>query len=477
MRAALPGPQSAASRYAVAFSGGLDSTVLLAALSRIADRGAIRALHVDHHLHPDSSAWAAHCERVSARLGVPFVGLDVSVDRRGRIGIEAAARRARYAALAAALAPDEILLTAHHADDQLETLLLRLLRGAGIRGMRGILPVARLGGARVARPLLGFTRAELAAMAERWRLDWLEDPSNRSLDFDRNLVRSRLAPVIRERWGDSAALRAGRLAAAMRDAESILDDVARRDLAEAGAERGRVPLAPLRALGEARQRNALRQAIRDAGLPMPDARRLDVLRGAIGRGPDEAARRIEWRGAEARIHRDRLYLFARASAPDDRAAPDAARRREPPLSSDAARRPAASSGAAGTEPLVAARAAVAMRVSATEPWHGPEGRIVLEPAPPSASGLPESWAVEGLDVRFRRGGERFKPAGAAHHRRLKAWLREQGVVPWMRARIPLLYHGGRLVAVADLAIDDAACRARPDEPRWRVRWLDHPRID
>jgi len=437
-------PDLPASRYAIAFSGGLDSTVLLAAMSRIADAGRLRALHVDHGLHPDSGAWARHCARFAESLDVRFVGLRVVVDTGQGIGIEAAARRARYAALAAEVDPGEILLTAHHADDQLETLLLRMLRGAGVRGMRGILPAARLGRARVVRPMLGFTRAELAAAAERWSLAWLEDPSNRSLDFDRNLIRTRLAPVIRERWGDSAARRANRLADAMRDAESILGEVARRDLADAGAEPGRVPLAPLRALGAARQRNALRCAIREAGLPMPDARRLEALRRAIGRTPDEAARRVEWRGAKARIHRDQLYLFA----------------------GDAAEAP----GPLGREP------APAMRVSAAEPWQGPEGRLVLEPTD-SPVGLPESWAREGLEVRFRRGGERFKPPGAAHHRTLKAWLREQGIVPWMRGRIPLLYHGGRLVAIADLAVDDAACRARPDEPRWRVRWLDHPRID
>src|SRR5690606_31283435 len=274
-----------------------------------------------------------------------------------------------------------------------------------------------------------------------------------------------------------AALRASRLADAMRDAESILDDVARRDLADAGAERGRVPLARLRALGEARQRNALRRAIRDAGLPMPNARRLEALRRAIGRGPDDVARRAEWGGAEARIHRDRLYLLARAADRGERAASDAARVPETGSTADAVPRRAPCGDAARAESVGAAPAAAPMRVSATEPWHGPEGRIVLERAAPAAPGVPESWAAEGFDVRFRRGGERFKPAGAAHHRTLKAWLREQGIVPWMRARIPLLYRGEQLVAVADLAIDDAACRARPDEPRWRVRWLDHPRID
>src|SRR5690606_37071371 len=140
-------------------------------------------------------------------------------DAAAGTGIEAAARAARYAALGERLAPDETLLTAHHADDQLETVLLRLLRGAGVRGMRGILPAARLGAGRVARPLLELTRAELRAVAERWGLSWLEDPSNRSVDFDRNLIRTRLVPIVRERWGDAAARAATRLTAAMCDAE------------------------------------------------------------------------------------------------------------------------------------------------------------------------------------------------------------------------------------------------------------------
>src|SRR5690606_32258583 len=242
--------------------------------------------------------------------------------------------------------------------------------------------------------------------------------------------------------------RASRLADAMRDAESILDDVARRDLADAGAERGRVPLAPLRALGDARQRNALRRAIRDAGLPMPDARRLDALRRPVGSGPDDAVRRVEWRGAEARVHRDRLYLLDRASG-RERRDPFGAVVESPPPAEPSRRDPAefgsvgAPSGGAGDgadRPDVAPT----MRVSATSAWHGPEGRLVLEPAPPdSAVGFPESWAREGFDVRFRRGGERFKPAGAAHHRTLKAWLREKGIVPWMRSRVPLLYRDER----------------------------------
>lgn len=473
LRSALP-DLSSGRRYAVAYSGGLDSTVLLAGAARLVDADRLRALHVDHALHPDSADWARHCERTAARLGVPFESVRVRVDAAAGTGIEAAARAARYAALGERLAPDETLLTAHHADDQLETVLLRLLRGAGVRGMRGILPAARLGAGRVARPLLELTRAELRAVAERWGLSWLEDPSNRSVDFDRNLIRTRLVPIVRERWGDAAARAATRLTAAMCDAEDVLERVAEDDLGAASAVPGRLPLAPLRGLPPARQRNALRHAIRAAGLAIPDAARLEALRHGIGATPAEAARRIEWRGGEARLFRDRFYLLAPGGGPASEASHGgfAPFIRDEPGMPDAVSPPTSAPGAAHGAPG---------RVAAEQPWQGPEGRIVLEPADgddlDAASGFPASWARDGFDVRFREGGERIKPAGDAHHRSLKAWFQRRGIVPWMRDRIPLLYRDGRLVAVADLALDEHACRALPDEPRWRVRWLDHPPID
>ncbi|HEX5419512.1 MAG TPA: tRNA lysidine(34) synthetase TilS, partial [Gammaproteobacteria bacterium] len=208
--------------FAVAFSGGLDSSVLLAAMTRLPTRYALRALHVDHGLHPDSADWARRCAEFAAGLEVPYRSARVSVDAGRGDGLEAAAREARYAALAELLEPGETLLTAHHADDQLETLLFRLLRGTGVRGLRGILPRSRLGVDFVARPLLGFTRAELRAQAERWGLQWLEDPSNRDLAYDRNYLRAAVLPVVLKRW-PRASQTASRLAAAAADAESILE--------------------------------------------------------------------------------------------------------------------------------------------------------------------------------------------------------------------------------------------------------------
>lgn len=445
--------------------------MLLAAAARVVDRDRLRALHVDHDLQSGSADWARHCAEVCAALDVPFDSIRVRVDLAAGIGLEAAARAARYSALGARLRPGEILLTGHHADDQLETLLLRLFRGSGVRGMRGILPAGVLGAGGVRRPLLEFTRAELRALAELWALEWLEDPSNRSVDFDRNLLRTKVLPTVRERWGDAAAHAANRLALAMRDAEALQEHVAADDLAAAGAVPGRLPLAPLRRLDEARQRNALRYAVRDAGLPVPDAARLEALRAGIGPTPAEAARRVEWRGGEARVFRDQYYFLP------GRAAQCVSGRlggfeplRGGPTGADG-------SGARQAR----GRMTTSNRVSAEAPWEGEEGRLALEPIEAAdlgeqSLGVPESWAREGLEVRFRAGGERFKPAGDAHHRTLKAWFQQRGIVPWMRGRIPLLYREGRLVAVADLVLADEACLARPDERRWRVRWLDRPHL-
>src|SRR5688572_22845755 len=176
------------SAVTVAFSGGLDSTVLLATLCGLGFPARIRAAHVDHGLHPRSGEWNAHCARVAASFGVEFAGVRVDVDRASGDGLEAAARAVRYRALRELVAPGEWLLTAHHADDQLETLLLRMLRGTGVRGLRGIVAFGPFGAGWLGRPLLDVTREELRAEAAARELAWLEDPSNAEPRHDRNYL-------------------------------------------------------------------------------------------------------------------------------------------------------------------------------------------------------------------------------------------------------------------------------------------------
>jgi tRNA(Ile)-lysidine synthase len=492
-------------RFAVALSGGLDSSVLLAGLARLDPRPIFRALHVDHALHPDSAAWDAHCAAFSAALGVPYRSARVEVDRSLGIGLEAAAREARYAALAELLEPGEILLTAHHADDVLETIMHRIVRGTGIRGLRGVLPRARLGRGFVVRPLLGFERAELRVVAERWGIGWLEDPSNRSLDYDRNYLRAEVLPALKRRW-PRACQAAARLAAAAGDAEEILEAAAAADLARAGSTEARPSVAALAQLSPARRRNALRHAIACADLPMPSARQLETLAASLIGAREDASTRVSWPGAEARIYRGRLHLLRSAAAATPRGRLDPGRRAARPavpavlpashatLRSAPREAPPDSPVPAPPDPPVPAPPdpqAHGPLLLLDAPWIGPAGRLTLEPlaaadTPIVAEGadgdaaappvLPDAVARDGLEVRFRRGGERFKPAGSAHHRKLKHWFQEQGIVPWMRDRIPLLYWRGRLVAIADLAIAADLPAPVRGEGGWRVRWDEHSEI-
>ena len=462
--AELPGSPR---EYAVAFSGGLDSTVLLAAMCRLTPRPQVRAMHVDHVLHPDSKRWERHCKAVAAALGVDFESRRCPVEPTPGESLEAQARQVRYGALADLVAPGEVLLTAHHADDQLETLLMRLLRGTGVKGLRGIAALQPFGAGFMARPLLAMARAEILAAGRAWELEWLEDPSNRDTRFDRNYLRAELLPRIAERW-PAAARTVGRAATQMAEAQQILDEVAWADarqileLDEAAPARarknpdgagredarqildeggrveatggpGRLDCSALCDLSPARRRNLLRHSIVRLGLPAPDARQMETLLEALEVRRRDARTCVQWPGGEARIYRDRLYLL---------------------------------------EPLPAASpAGYAGEVSLARPWSGPEGRLRLVSAP--GPGLPGSWAEEGFAVRFREGGERFRPLGRQHSRPLKKWLQEAGVAPWLRARIPLLYREDALVAVGDLWVSAAAGGDGAGQPQWRVQWTDH----
>jgi tRNA(Ile)-lysidine synthase len=415
---------------AVAFSGGLDSTLLLHAVARLARPRRVRALHIDHALHSDSARWAAHCRVQTERLGVPLLERRIAVVRAPAQSLEDAARRARYDALAEMLEAGEVLLTAHHADDQLETLLYRLFRGTGIRGLRGIADREAFGPGQIMRPLLTLTRAEIHEIAAAWGLEWVEDPMNRDCSFDRTYVRREIVPRVRERWPE-AAHAAQRLALAARDAEEMLVALARDDIAECGGP-DRFAIDQLRALPRARRRNLVRAATRALDLDVPDATGLERIVALIDGTESRAA---QWPGGEARRYRGHLFLLS----------PAAVRARKP---------------------LPRLRAGGAVELEA--------GSLALEPT--TDEGLPDAWAKTGLEIAWRCGGERFRPLGAERDRPLNQWFQEHGIVPWMRERIPLIVHDQRIVAIADLALSEHAVRARASGAKWRVVWRDRPRV-
>src|SRR6187399_3693926 len=194
----LAGPKP---RVVLAFSGGVDSTVLAHLLVKQRRKlGGLRLLHVDHGLQPASAEWSRHCARMARTWRVPFVSLRARIEHQKGESPEAAARDARYELLASAMQPGEVLVTAQHRDDQAETLLLQLLRGAGVSGLAGMPSVAAFGAGLIARPLLHVSRAEIESAARKAHLRWIEDPSNADTRYSRNFVRQRLMPLIREHW-------------------------------------------------------------------------------------------------------------------------------------------------------------------------------------------------------------------------------------------------------------------------------------
>lgn len=241
----------------VAYSGGVDSHVLLYLLSQL-ELPSLCALHIHHGLSPHADVWSTHCARVCEALGVPFKEIAITIEEKPRHSLEASAREQRYEALASQLTSDSLLLTGQHQDDQAETVLLQLMRGAGVKGLSGMPMVKRLGKGKCARPLLGFSRAEIVEYANQQGLAWIEDESNQSDRFDRNFIRQTVMPALESRrQGVVTAI--ARTAGHMAEASQLVNELARTDysMLEAG-EPTMLLRHPLKQLSEARQRNVLR---------------------------------------------------------------------------------------------------------------------------------------------------------------------------------------------------------------------------
>ena len=396
----------------VALSGGLDSTVLLHAMSILARARdfSLRALHVDHGLQAASREWAESCGRLCADLGVSLTVLRPGIAPEPGDSVEAAARDGRYAALAGELAGSERLLTAHHGDDQLETVLIQLLRGAGVAGLAAMPARSRCGAGWQLRPLLGIERATIRAYAEQHGLSWIEDPMNAALRFDRAWLRARVLPAIRERW-PAAAATVSRSAAHLAEASRLLDAQASADVADM-LDDGRLSLAALWCLDGDRQTHVLRWWLRQAGMRPPPAARLTAGLRMFREARDDASPVLRWKDGELRRYRGRLYAL-------------------PPLG----------------------------------PGLGQFGLV-----PGRVGGLP---ADTRWTIRFREGGESLRPHAGRPRKRLKDLCQEAGIVPWMRDRLPLVFTEGRLAAVGDLWLD-ADIALPPGEPSLRPLWSDRP---
>ena len=411
-----------ARNWRVAFSGGLDSTVLLHLLAHLAKTESLptlSAIHIHHGLQAAADAWPEHCQAVCDALNIPLQVERVKVQPGA--SLERAARDARYAVFGSVNQSNDVLLTGQHRDDQAETLLFRLLRGAGVRGLSAMPAQRPVGQGTLVRPLLDVTRAELEAYAAAHQLQWIEDPSNEDRQFSRNYLRHQIVPLLTGRWPQAQANMA-RSAAHLREAQGLLDELAQIDLAHGKASTDfdwlcvpSLELAPLAALSVARQRNALSHWLEPL-TRLPDTDHWSGWTDLCDAANDASP---VWRLADGELHRSAGRLWW--------------------LSGDWLRAPVI-----GGE------------------WHTPTSPLRL-----SGNGVvvfSGQMPCGPLRIAYRQGGELMHLADRGH-RDLKRLLNERAVPAFVRGRLPLLFRGEELLAVANLpGLDGNA------QDGWKLHW-------
>lgn len=417
-------------RYVIGYSGGLDSHVLLQALAQL--RGIIPqklvALHINHGVSGDAPQWAAHCQQVCTNLQIPLQIMAVQVNRQSA-SLENELRERRYQAFVEFLEATDMLLLGHHADDQAETVLLRLLRGSGSLGASGMPSSRTLGHARLARPLLEFSRSQLADYAQQEGLDWVEDQSNQNPVFDRNYLRNSLLPMVQARWPAYQKVLT-RFAEINRQQSVVIDHfVAPLLTTMVDDEQMSLDLGELRKYPREVQLNLLRGWLVHRQLPTPDYGKLQQIMIQVITAKQDANPRLEWPGAEIRRYANRLYAFA-------------------PL------------------PAHAQNSIYSWRLdqALSQPAMG-----ILSACKNSGMGLRAPQADVQISVRFRQGGERCTPTGRNGSRLLKKLLQEAGLPPWLRDRVPLVYLNDSLAAVGDLWVCEAYA-AKEGDQSWLIKW-------
>ncbi|EOI3529426.1 tRNA lysidine(34) synthetase TilS [Cronobacter dublinensis] len=411
----------------VAYSGGLDSTVLLHQLVRLREACPalrLRAIHVHHGISPNADRWAAHCQAMCHRWQVPLELAYVELREEG-LGVEAQARKARYQAFEAALAPGEALVTAQHLDDQCETLLLALKRGSGPAGLAAMPAKLPFAGSVILRPLLNTPRAQLEAWADRHKLLWIDDESNQDDRYDRNFLRLRILPALEARWPHftQAAARSAQLCG---EQEQLLDELLAPELA-ALMEGKTLAIAPLESMSERKRAALLRRWLAALNAPMPARATLQRIWDEVAQSREDASPRLKVGDNEARRYQGRLWWIKARRGQRQTIIPwqDASR------------------------PLLLPQALGALAF-------GSEGDAVRAPR-----------AQEALSVRFSAPGTLYI-VGRDRGRPLKKLWQELQVPPWRRETTPILFYDEQPICAPGLFVTREG--QAQNEPGLRLAW-------
>ena len=418
-------------RYVVGYSGGIDSTVLLHAINKMTGHIPVVAVHINHQLIPQAAEWEKHCRKFSESISVEFLSRKVIIDMNSGDGLEAASRKGRYDSFKQLIKKNDYLLTAHNQDDQVETVLLNIFRGCGLRGIRGIPASRKFFEGRLVRPLLRVSRNEISEYAKKYKLNWIEDPSNQYQKYDRNFLRHEILAQLKTRWPavNNNVWKTSELASEINEE---LKEIAFID-APLFYESNQLDMRVIKDLSPARQKNILRYALLSLGFPLPSSIKLNQIINEVINARVDRQPLVQWSDVQVRRYRKKIYFLSEYFQPKEN----------------------------NTEKIY---------------LNGPNwqlgkglGSLSLEK---SDIGIKRSIAKEGFNVTFRAGGEKIKPLGSGYSRKVKKLFQEAAVVPWMRENIPLLFYEGNLVAVADMWLD----KSYAADNGYIIRWNERPKI-
>ena len=386
----------------IAYSGGLDSHVLLHVLASIQNKIKLKliAVHINHGISNDADLWVKHCQRICEDLVIEFQAFSVDLSHKSDKGTEAFAREKRYEVLGNLISSHDLLLTAHHMDDQVETILLQLMRGSGPDGLVGMPQTREFSKGILLRPLLDYSREEIRDYALSESLSWVEDESNKSNKYDRNFLRNRIIPELITRW-PGALKTIQRAARHQAEARSLINEISRCDLdVVCESIYTKVDISRFNNLSGIRKKNVLRAWIKKNKLDMPDAQIIEKIIAEVIHANTDRNPCVKWKGGEVRRYRGYLYIMKLLPAHD---------------------------------------------VGLRKLWDLDESLKLtsgyLKAVSGKGSGIKKDMLSNDIvEIRYRQGGEQIRPSGRVETHELKKLFQAQGILPWLRDRIPLIYH-------------------------------------
>jgi len=414
-------------KYVIAFSGGCDSVVLLHAIASLINRDNLLAIHINHGLQQHAESWNQFCEAFAKRLFIPYKSYDAELDGLSS-NLEAQARLARYHLLTSQLSEEDYLLTAHHQDDQAETLLLQLMRGSGIKGLSAMSEQSVINEIRLLRPLLNISKQQLTAYAREHQLEWVDDPTNTDTSFNRNYIRHEIMPLLVKRW-PAAVNNISRTASNCREAAELVDLQAKEDLSAClGNHLHMLSVKKLSVLSTARRHHVVRLWISNNGFPLPDREKIETICSSYLELRRDAEPVIEWQGAALYRFDNCLFLLKPFRSLDIK------------------------------EIIFTPSDLQSGMIKLPQPIGNLYFRLPMNEQPTD---------VNQLSIRFRQEGQVVQLDKRAGQRKLKKLFQEWKIPPWMRDYVPLVFYNEQCLAIADYATCESSQAAQIEIISWQ----------